>query len=130
MHHWNDGDKVDWKGINDAAEYIGTNLAKYGRMSADYKEKFGTVRVYVIFGWYQIHSITHPRYHYSQYPKWLWHLDCNYGHYITAVLNLVAIPYHKFLYRLLYKRAVRKWPHLRDEIIYSADYYDELLRGI
>jgi len=124
MHHW--GDKVDWKGINEAAEYIGTSLTKYGRMRADYKEKWGTVRVYVDLGWSQIHSITHPRYHYGQYPKWLWNLDCNYGHYITRVLNLVAVPYHTFLYRMFYTRAVRKWPHLAKEIVYGADHWEIL----
>lgn len=121
MHNWSDKD-VDWKGINDAAEYIGTNLVKYGRMDATHKEKWGTVRVYVSMGWFQIHSITHPQSHYSQYPKWLWELDCSHGDKITRVLNIVAIPYHKFLYRLFYKRAIQKWPHLTKEIIYGADH--------
>ena len=123
MHKW--GDKnVDWKAIHAAAEYIGTSLSKYGRMSTDYKEKWGTVRVSVIFGWDQIHCITHPGYHYSQYPMQLWHLDCNYGPYITRVLNVAAVPYQKFLYRLFYTRAVRRWPHISREIVYGADHWE------
>jgi len=128
MHRWGDKD-VDWKGINDAAKYIGTSLNKYGRMNATHKEKFGTVRVYVDFGWDQIHRITHPSYRYSQYPKWLWKLDCRHGDKITQPLNVVAVPYHKFLYRLFYKRAVQKWPHLTKEILYAAD-HTELLNDI
>jgi hypothetical protein len=132
MHHWNEGDKVDWKGINDAAKYIGTNLRKYGRMDADYKEKWGTVRVHTDFGWSQIHSITHPGYAYCQYPEWLWKIDCHYGHYIARVLNIVAVPYQQFLYRLFYTRAVRKWPHLAKEITHGADHWNlipELTKG-
>ena len=45
FHHW--GDKgVDWAGINDAAEYIGTSLERWGVCVHQYKEKFGTIRVY------------------------------------------------------------------------------------
>jgi len=96
---------------------------RWGRINVrDYKEKWGTVRVYCNFGWYQIHSITHPRYCYSQYPKWLWKLDCRYGHHVTSLLNWIVVPYHKWLYQLFYRRAIRKWPHLRLEILSGADY--------
>ena len=128
MHYWGD-EGVDWKGISDAARYIGQGLRKWGRIGTSYKEKFGTVRVYCGFGWYQFHCITHPGYHYNQYPKWLWELDCTYGWRIMRPLSWAVKPYHRWLYRRYYLAAVRKWPHLWKEILSGAD-YPELLRGL
>lgn len=129
MHNWGDDSKdIDWKGISDAAEFIATRLVKWGRMGVrDYKEKYGTVRVYVDFGWNQLHSITHPRHCYSQYPKWLWVLDCRYIKRIVPLTNFLVIPYHTWLYTYVYGRALKKWPHLRSEILQGAD-YNQLLR--
>jgi hypothetical protein len=41
----------------------------------------------------------------------------------------LVVPYHAWLYKLAYKRAVVKRPHLVAEIIYGAD-YSELLTGL
>lgn len=129
MHHWGDNG-VDFKGIANAADWIGQQLVRWGRVNVTTtKEKFGTARVYCSFGWYQFHSITHPRHAYSQYPRWLWHLDCDYGNKICWLLNLLVVPYHRWLYRLVYRFALKKWPHLKREIIYGAD-KQELLKGL
>lgn len=129
MHDWGD-DNVDWNGINNAARYIAEGLVKWGRVNVrDYKEKYGTVRIYCSLGWYGLHSITHPRHVYSRYPKWLWSLDCHYGRYLVRPLNWLVIPYHKFLYRKLYRNAVQKWPHLMVEILSAADFH-ELLEDV
>lgn len=127
MHAWGDKD-VDWKGINDAAEYIGTNLRRWGRVNVtQWKEKYGTVRVYCSFGWYQLFSITHPGYVYSRYPKWLWSLDCAVLSRFVTKLNFLVIPLQVRLYKHLYKKALEKWPHLRLEILSGAD-HSELLK--
>jgi hypothetical protein len=126
MHTWGDTG-VDWEGISDAAHYIGSMLLKYGRVQVlDMKEKYGEVRVYVSFGWYQIHCITHPGHSYGRYPKFLWNLDCMYLSHIVPLLNPVVVPMQKFLYTYIYGKALRKWPHLRKEILQGAD-YPELL---
>lgn len=129
MHIWGDKD-FDWKGLNDAIDYIETNLVKWGRINVSQaKEKYGTVRIYCSLGWYQFHSITHPRSCYSRYPKWLWKLDCIYGSKIVALINPLIYVYHKWLYRLIYAKAVRKFPHLKIEIVCCAD-FSELLKGL
>lgn len=99
MHRW--GDKgVDWQAISEAASYIGKGLRKWGRVTVfDYKEKWGTVRVYCSFGLLGL-------------P----------GH----LLNWILIPYQEWLYLHLYKKAVAKWPHIRLEILSEAD-WPELL---
>jgi len=130
MHFW--GDKnVDWEGIDESARYIGQNLRKWGRVNvAQWKEKYGTCRIYCTLGWYQLHSITHPGHCFSRYPKWLWKLDCKYGTIIIPFLfNWIIIPYQKWLYRKLYKDMVKKYPHLEKEILCMAD-YPELLKNV
>jgi hypothetical protein len=130
MHLWGD-QNVDWAGINDAAWFIAKNLKRWGRVSVrDWKEKYGTVRVYCSLGWHQLHDITHPGYCFSRYPRWLWAFDCRHGSRIVqALTGWWIVPYHKWLYRFVYRRAVVKWPHLRQEILSAADFH-ELLRGL
>lgn len=129
MHSWGDT-SVDWAGINAAARFIGQSLVRWGRINVrDYKEKWGTVRVYCSLGWYQFHSITHPRHCYSRYPQWLWVLDCRVGSRVVRPLSWAVLPYHKWLYRRTYRKAVEKWPHLRREILCAADFH-ELLEGL
>ncbi len=129
MHKWGE-DGVDWDGIDSAASYIGTNLIRFGRVRvSDMKEKYGTVRVYCSFGWYQLHCITHPNYAYNQYPKWLWNIDCNYLSKVIPLMNWFIVPYQKLLYSYFYNRAIRKWPHLKQEILDSAD-WSELLEHL
>ena len=130
MHNW--GDKnIDWVGISDSARYIGHNLRRWGRVSVrQYKEKFGTVRVYCSLGWFSFHHITHPGHMFSRYPKWLWKFDCKIGSVIVPFLfNWFIMPYHKWLYKKLHKDMVIKYPHLKEEILCMAD-YDELLKGL
>jgi hypothetical protein len=129
MHRWGD-EGVDWQGLSDAAKFIAVNLRRWGRISVmDYKEKFGTVRVYCSLGWYQFHCLVYPGYAYNQWPKWLWKLDCMYGSKVMSLLNYLIVPYHEWLYKEVYKLAVNKWPHLSEEITSAAD-YPELLREI
>lgn len=126
-HNWGDDD-VDWKGIGESARYIATNLKRWGRVGVrDYKEKYGTVRIYLSIGWESLFSVTHPGYVYSRYPKWLWSFCCSkYSRWIFRQINRVVVPYHIFLYRYFYRQAVKKWPHLTEEILCAADFYELL----
>lgn len=129
MHDWGD-ETVDWAGIDAAAKFIATYLVRWGRVNVrDYKEKWGTVRVYLSLGWQGFHSITHPRHVYCRYPAWLWRLDCLYFRYLFIPINKLIVPYHVWLYRRAYQRAVRTWPHLRREILAGAD-FSELLKDL
>ena len=88
-----------------------------------------SVRVYLSFGWHQLHSITHPSYCYNQYPNWLWKLDVLYFSKIISKLNRVIVPFHIWLYKRAYKKALKKYPYIRNEILSCAD-YPELLKGL
>jgi len=127
-HRWGDED-VDWEGIDRAAAFIGQNLRKWGRVNvSQYKEKWGTVRVYCYLGLSSWHQLTHPGYAFNQWPLWLWRLSFRF-HWILIPVNKIILPYHKWLYRFLYKKAIERYPHLRDEILDCAD-WDELLEGL
>ena len=130
MHYWGDP-SVDWEGIDAAGSYIGRNLKRYGRISVfQIKEKFGEVVVACSLGVTSLIQLTHPGYcYYAPYPKWLMLLDIYVISPMLAPFNVIVMPYHKWLYRYTYKRAIRKWPHLKDEIIGGADWQD-LLHGL
>lgn len=127
MHDWSN-ENVDWSGINAAARYLGIGLRKYFRISvSDWKEKFGTVRVYCHFGWSCFYTIWRPGYHWI--PKWYpYRLDLLISKPIMRVLNPLVIRVQKWGYVYMYGRAVKKWPHLREEILCMAD-FGELFDG-
>lgn len=129
MHHWGDGFKY-FSDVDEAAFEIGQFLRRYARMSVTQtKEKYGTARVYCHFGWSQMFSITHPGYVWSRYPQWLWKFDVYYISKIIQPLNLVVVPFHRFMYTLAYRLAIKKYPHIREEILGGAD-YPELLEKL
>lgn len=112
-----------------AGEIVESWLKK-GRVPVrDVKEKYGTLRVYLDFGWHSLHSFCYPGYMHNQFPKWLWKLDCRFGYLPFKLINLVVIPVHKYLYRKGYQEAVKKYPLRRKEILGCAD-YPELLEGL
>src|SRR5262245_33912466 len=108
MHQWGDED-VDWDGINDAAYYIAHWLKTWVRMPImDYKEKFGTVRVYCHFGWHGIYTIWRPNYYW--YPKW-WPMKLDFwlaNTWAFKQLNRFVILLHTKAYAWRYKKAVQK----------------------
>jgi hypothetical protein len=129
MHVWGDKD-FDWEGLEAAMRGIVKEL-KFVRIPVrDFKEKWGTARIYCQLGWYSVHDIIYPGYAYSKFPQWLWDFDIYHGTEIVPFLcNWLVLPIHKYCYRRAYKRAIKKYPHLREEILCCADYND-LLYGL
>lgn len=132
MHHCWGEEGVDWEGIDRAAAFIGEGLRRWRVDVRQYKEKYGTARVYCSLGLFSLHQITHPGHAFRRWKSdWWWNFDCvsPVAHFVVRVLNIGAVPLHKALYRWYYKRAVARWPHLREEILSGAD-WDELLGGL
>lgn len=128
MHRWDDED-VDWGGIDSAANYIGDYCYRYGRLGGSTKEKYGTVRYYVHFTQLSLHNLIYPKHHYIQFPKWLIYLDNKVVEPILSPLNTLWNKWQLFIYRKSYEGAVKRWPHLRKEILCCAD-YPEYLKGV
>lgn len=135
MHRWGD-ENVDWKGIEDSAAYIGNFCRRWGRIGVTQtKEKWGTCRVYVSFGLgcTSLLSITHPGHvsYIGRYPTWLMKLDFRVFSPLIqwSRINKLIVPYQIMIYQLAYKRALKRWSHLREEILGGCDYY-KLLGGL
>jgi hypothetical protein len=131
MWQWGD-ENVDWNGINNAAEYIGSFCKRWGRLGGQTKEKYGTVRFYAQFGAYSLFSITHPGYvsYWSTWPWYKW-FDLRFGHKVMRYSGLQWLfnKWQPIVYSMAYHRALRKWPHLQAEILSDAD-YPELIKGL
>lgn len=128
MHSWGDKDFHYWEEINQAAEMIAKFCLTWGRISVrDWKEKWGTVRVYCGFGYSSLGGVISPRtMWYGNWPKWsqwVWWV------YIPNWINRLIIPYQAWIYRIAYKRAIQKYPMIREEILCCAD-WDEYLKGL
>lgn len=122
MHNWGE-EGVDWKGIDDAATYIHGYCLKWAFLGGQSKEKYGTVRFYAHFGWLSLHGLIYPGYAWNQFPKWLWKLDCNIiGPALRFFFERPFVAWQRYIYKRAYRSAVRKWPHLKEEILVCADY--------
>lgn len=129
MHSYGDWPDENFNMVDAAAEFIGIGIRRYGRINVrQYKEKYGTPRVYCQFGWSSFYSIWRP--HYCWVPKWWpYSLDLTISWYLMPVLNRVVVPIQVKIYRHFYQRAIQKWTSIKKEIIYGAD-YPELLKGL
>lgn len=132
MHYWGDKD-FDWAGLDTAIDYLNTNLLRYRVDVRQAKEKFGTARIYCSLGLQWWPQLTHPGHVYNRWPRWL-----NFVIYPKPwspfawglrAANIIIVPFHKWLYRYTYAQAIRRWPHLRKEILTAADWSD-LLKGL
>jgi hypothetical protein len=132
MHYWGDGFPY-FEDVGEAAYYIGKFCRRWGRIPVSTtKEKYGTSRVYINgMGYACLHTLLYPGYVYSQMPDWLWTLDI---HVFPKIFRAIGFrwlleKWQIYIYRLAYKKAIKKFPHIREEILDGAD-YNELLRDL
>ena len=133
MHNWGDGFPY-FAEVEEAALEIGQFCKRYGRISVTQtKEKYGIARVYCHFGYHSLHGLLYPGWCFKRsfYPQWLWTFDI---YYISKLLRFKPIgsiiyKWQKFIYRLAYKRALKKYPMIREEILDGAD-FTEFLKGL
>lgn len=116
--------------VFEAAEYIATELYRMRIAVMQYKEKFGQVRVYVRFGWYDGTDLVRPSYSSTPYiGLFNWLLTSDTTRFLVERLSRVAEPVQRKWYRRTYKKALAKFPDLRYAILAGAD-WPELLGGV
>ena len=115
--------------LYDIAVSISRRLLQARVNVRDAKEKFGTVRVYCTFGWYTLHDVVYPGYHFNQFPRWAQLLDNTVTQTIVQYASRWVEPYQRRVYRQAYKDAVEKYPQYRTAILSLAD-WPELLEGL
>ena len=130
-HYWDDDeDKFDWKALNDGMNIM-VSIMRFARIGVHYKEKYGTARVSCYFYDGSLHSFTHPGYVYSQYPKWLWTADI---YYIGPFFRFLRFPrfvqfFQRRFYTLAYYVAMKKYPHVAEELCVCADWPELIIGG-
>lgn len=123
MHSWGDGFQY-FGDVENAASNIGNFCRRWGRINiSQTKEKYGTARVYVHFGTYDLHGLIWPGYAYIQYPKFYHILTFRFLLPFASIIHI----YQKFIYKTAYLRMIKKYPHIRDEICDGADYSEFIL---
>lgn len=121
MHYYGDEDFNRWRELGEAAEYIGLFCRKWGRIQVhQYKEKYGTVRVYCNLVCESLHDLIFPGYYQVRSPYRLWVFP------LLRPFRFIILKWQIFIYRLSYSRAVKKWPEIKDEIICCADFKEFL----
>ena len=116
--------------VFEAAEYIATELYRMRIAVLQYKEKWGQVRVYTRFGWYDGTDLVRPSYHSMPYiGLFNWLLTADSTRFLVERLSKVAEPMQRRWYRRTYKKALTKFPDLRYAILAGAD-WPELLKGL
>lgn len=127
-HDWSE-ENVDWNGINDCCNILHYICTRWGRFGGQIKEKYGTVRFYAHMGHISLHSLVYPGYVYSQFPNWLWKLDCNYiGPFLRFFFERLFVKWNIFIYNYAYQKCLKKYPHLRAELLCAAN-HPELIKG-
>lgn len=117
----------DYNNIERASYEIGNFCRKWGRINVTQtKEKYGTARVYCFLGNMSLHTLVYPGYAYNQFPQWLCNLDfvIFYKIFNFKPISKLIFVYQKFIYNLAYKRTVKKYPNLREEILICADWLE------
>lgn len=120
-HSWGD-DSIDWNALNSAVEYVGRTCRRYGFIPGQYKEKYGTLRFYAHFGHLSLHALVYPGYVYSQFPDWLWKLDCKYiGPTLRFFFEKLFVKWQCKVYAYAYRQAIKRWPQVYEEITCAMD---------
>lgn len=131
MHTWGD-DWPYWEDLNRAIHFIWWVCTKIGRIGVHSKEKYGTHRMTTYFWNGSFHSLIYPGYCYSQFPQWLWTFDI---YYITKFMQWLRFPiwivfqYQRCVFALAFYIAMKKHPHIADEIASDVDYYQGIIGG-
>jgi hypothetical protein len=128
-HEW--GDDFDFSAVDQAAMLIERYCRRWGRIFIHGKEKWGQVRCYVHIGGFNcLHTIIYPGYAYSQFPKWLWVFDIDYIRPLFRFLKITKITtyWQIFIYNRAYQKALKKFPHIKFEILVAAD-HKEIIKG-
>lgn len=118
-HCWGDDWKY-WDDLNEVVGWMWTNSRRWGRIGGDIKEKYGTLRFYVKFH-SMFQDLFYPGYCRNMWPNWAFRLDMAVYMSKYNPIRWLIQKYQFWVYKLLYRRAVAKWPHISDEIVCDAD---------
>ena len=120
-HDWSEED-FDWNGLYKAQTII-EKWCRCARLAIHAKEKYGTIRQ-SLYPWRgSLHELIYPGYVSSQFPNWLWHVDCLFiSKYMPKFIIKFVQKIQRFFYNVGLAKAVKKYPHIADEILNDAQH--------
>lgn len=125
-HRWGD----EWfqkygPDLYEAERWLEKNARRWGRLGGQIKEKWGRLQFYVTFHW-QLHDLVYPGYCYIQWNRVFRWIDDLYQTEVFNWPRQLIVHYQQWVYKILYRRLVAKWPHIADEVAASAQWPEYL----
>lgn len=135
-HCWGD----EWfekngQDLEDAITFIWEEVRKRGNIGLHMKEKYGTIRYEFVecafwSDYWPIYSYFYPGYLYYNWPRWAYQLERPIA-VICQALKIYKI-IHKRQMKILHQvmcEVVRKYPHIKDEILADFNYtFEDLIK--
>lgn len=120
QHNWGD-EEFDWMALDNAIRHMDKVMRRWRIQVRQSKEKWGQARIYCSLGLAWWPQLTHPGYQWNPWPKWARRFA--YGPtWLLDLANVLVVPIHKWAYLHAYRGAVKRWPHIKHEIMDAADF--------
>lgn len=126
-HLWGDKD-FDWTALSQAEHYIWKRCRQFARFGVHTKEKYGTLQVSITCAYFTeydfISHLFYPGYARYMFPTWFRiYVDRPLGKTLKwiGVLGLIQ-RYQTFVFKFFWRRAAKKWPQVREEILEEYDW--------
>jgi len=121
-HEWGSEFKY-FEDVENVASEIGDYCCKWGRIPVrQTKEKYGTVRVYSGWGIENLFWFVKPNYCFYQWSQKIRSFDNAIFGIFFMLLRKPIFAWQRFIYNKAYQMAVKKYPHIREEILTDADW--------
>ncbi len=123
-HDWSEKD-FDWNSLNEAG-YLIERICAISRLGINWKEKYGTLRIYPNFFTGSLHELQYPGYVYCQY-KFLrdqrWYLDIYFWPTVFKYTGMTWLirKVQELTYTLAFYIAMKKYPNIKEEICVNAE---------
>ena len=121
-HLWGDPDH-DWESLYAAVLWFPKQLRRWGRVCVHAKEKWGCLRLEYFYWGPSLFQLIFPG-RLTSYPWWFYNFSFKYA---QPLLNYSGIGYliehyQRLVFNVLTIMMVRKWPHIKDELIEDYDF--------
>ncbi len=124
-HYWGD-ETFDWREFDEAITYIHVQLTRVG-FGVSSKEKWGNADIYAYAWGGHIFDLLPYNFRRKYFPKALRTLDFKFGDLLSFLKILPLINKVQYMfYRRVYRRAFKKWPQFKYELIGGMCQWEEL----